>query len=81
MSYDPASDSLKRSDSQHCSFISRENGRGGTRINSIASLGTKGAMKEKSKNAARNRREKENAEFFRVGEIIAVAGGHDFTIR
>ncbi|XP_072386640.1 single-minded homolog 2 isoform X2 [Diabrotica undecimpunctata] len=33
-------------------------------------LGTKGAMKEKSKNAARSRREKENAEFLELAKLL-----------
>ncbi|CAG9815792.1 unnamed protein product [Phaedon cochleariae] len=36
----------------------------------VASLGTKGAMKEKSKNAARSRREKENAEFLELAKLL-----------
>lgn len=37
---------------------------------SVASNGTKGAMKEKSKNAARSRREKENAEFLELAKLL-----------
>lgn len=37
---------------------------------SVASLGAKGAMKEKSKNAARSRREKENAEFLELAKLL-----------
>ncbi|XP_023020855.2 bHLH transcription factor single-minded isoform X2 [Leptinotarsa decemlineata] len=36
----------------------------------VPSLGTKGAMKEKSKNAARSRREKENAEFLELAKLL-----------
>lgn len=37
---------------------------------SVASLGAKGVMKEKSKNAARSRREKENAEFLELAKLL-----------
>lgn len=37
---------------------------------SVASHGAKGAMKEKSKNAARSRREKENAEFLELAKLL-----------
>lgn len=37
---------------------------------SVTSLGAKGAMKEKSKNAARSRREKENAEFLELAKLL-----------
>ncbi|CAH0552672.1 unnamed protein product [Brassicogethes aeneus] len=36
----------------------------------VASLGARGAMKEKSKNAARSRREKENAEFLELAKLL-----------
>nr|CAI5855122.1 unnamed protein product [Callosobruchus analis] len=43
----------------------------GSTTNSNANvLGTKGAMKEKSKNAARSRREKENAEFLELAKLL-----------
>lgn len=35
-----------------------------------SSIGARSAMKEKSKNAARSRREKENAEFIELGKLL-----------
>lgn len=37
---------------------------------SVIGVGARGAMKEKSKNAARSRREKENAEFLELAKLL-----------